>query len=260
MTTIGVEATATILGVCFFFLLHFLISYKWVYCMGASLTHSLFHSMFVLFLKWCVPLFFPRNLFHSVFFHFVRLSLIVLYGASCALERFFSHSIYRFISLVILFFIWNVIVVDLSKNPTKKCFAFFLSDKYKKAHNVRMLYVIVRKKRSGIVNWFREFRPHSMQFSQCNRNLYSLRSLENMLNRRNSFWNVLHSLQELVCISHAAHGYWYFFLFFPLALSLSRPSLKINVNLSVKMAALFSWFYKNRRVQFSTIFEQQEKR
>lgn len=95
--------------------------------------------------------FFPRNLFHSVFFHFVRLSLIVLYGASCALERFFSHSIYRFISLVILFFIWNVIVVDLSKNPTKKCFAFFLSDKYKKAHNVRMLYAIVRKKK-----WYRQ--------------------------------------------------------------------------------------------------------
>lgn len=117
------------------------------------------------------------------------------------------------------------------------------------------------EKRSGIVNWFREFRPHSMQFSQCNRNLYSLRSLENMLNRRNSFWNVLHSLQELVCISHAAHGYWYFFsLFYTRSLSLSRPSLKINAHLSVKMAALFSWFYKNRRVQFSAIFEQQEKR
>lgn len=161
--------------------------------MGASLTHSLFHSMFVLFLKWCVPLFFPRNLFHSVFFHFVRLSLIVLYGASCALERFFSHSIYRFISLVILFFIWNVIVVDLSKNPTKKNVSHFSCPTNIRKRTMCVCCMWLLEKRSGIVNWFREFRPHSMQFSQCNRNLYSLCSLENMLNRRNSFWNVLHS-------------------------------------------------------------------
>lgn len=145
MTTIGVEATATILGVCVFFLLHF-SSHSSECIAWEHLSLPIFTLCLYCSLSDVCLYFFPRNLFHSVFFHFVRLSLIVLYGASCALERFFSHSIYRFISLVILFFIWNVIVVDLSKNPTKKCFAFFLSDEYKKAHNVRMLYVMVRKK------------------------------------------------------------------------------------------------------------------